>query len=697
MDITRRPFGRRITGLIFLMVLGAQPVWSQSTGILRGTVRDAQTNEPLIGATVLLEGTQIGTASDVDGVFEIPRVPTQTYTITASYVGYESESRFNLIVKSAGNSDLTFRLSRMVVQSDEVVVRPDPYIVSIETPLSTSRLSQVEIATYPGGNNDVAKVIQSLAGVSPSPAGFRNDVIIRGGAPNENVYYLDGIEIPNINHFATQGSAGGPVGLLNVSFFDEVTLSTSAFPAQFDNTLSSVLEFKQREGNARELQTNIRLGASEAALTVEGPLFGATRDQSSQTTFIASVRRSYLQLLFDLIGLPFLPDYWDYQYKISHRFDQRNEINLVGLGSIDDFRVNVLDSFDPEQQATLEQVPVIKQWTSTVGLSWLHRFKDFKRLIRTTVSTNVFDNDFRRYRDNENLDGLYLANDSREWDVKLRSQFESYSDRGTVKTGLLLQRTRYTNRSQDLVNGLDFSSELDYLRYGFFGQASWTTLAGRLSTSAGIRADGNTFTAKGHDLWETLSPRLSFSYSLDRDARWRANASVGRYFKLPPNTILGFRGADGTFLNRNTDYIRSDHIVAGLAHRPAEATQIALEGFYKRYDDYPVSVRDSISLANLGGDFEVFGNEEIRSIGKGRSYGFELSLQKKLTNRFYGIAAYTLYRSEFTGFDTDRYTPSAWDNRHLLSFTGGYKLSRNWEFGGRLRIAGPAPYAVLDS
>uniref|UniRef100_UPI004048D696 TonB-dependent receptor plug domain-containing protein n=1 Tax=Roseivirga sp. TaxID=1964215 RepID=UPI004048D696 len=235
-------------------------------------------------------------------------------------------------------------------------------------------LSREEIATYPGGNNDIAKVVQSLPGVSGS-VGFRNDVIIRGGAPSENVYYLDGVEIPNINHFATQGSAGGPVGLLNVSFIEDVTLSTSAFAARYDNALSGVLQFNQRNGNSRNRNLNFRLGASEAALTFEGPLTLPKENEQAKTTFIVSARRSYLQFLFKLIGLPFLPDYWDYQYKINHKIDDKNEINLIGIGSIDDFKVNTPDDITEEQQATLDQIAIIKQWTSTVGISWKHKLE----------------------------------------------------------------------------------------------------------------------------------------------------------------------------------------------------------------------------------------------------------------------------------------------------------------------------------
>ncbi|MEQ9165890.1 MAG: TonB-dependent receptor, partial [Fulvivirga sp.] len=230
----------------------------QNKATLSGYVKDAKTEEPLIGATVQLVGTNTGAVTDLDGFYRIENIEPQTYTITASFVGYKTQNVYNVVIRSGGNPDLNFDLEETAEELEGVEIIANPFEKLQETPLSVQRLSQEEIATYPGGNNDIAKVVQSLPGVSGSVGGFRNDVIIRGGAPNENVYYLDGIEIPNINHFSTQGSAGGPVGLLNVSFFEGVTLTTSSFGAQYDNVLSGVLQFDQRNGNNRNFRTNIR-------------------------------------------------------------------------------------------------------------------------------------------------------------------------------------------------------------------------------------------------------------------------------------------------------------------------------------------------------------------------------------------------------------------------------------------------------
>ena len=245
--------------LFIILLLNSVLSVAQNSGKLTGKILDKQTQLPLEGAIIILEDTAMGIATDVDGYFSLEDVPTKSYNVTVSYLGYQTQTIYNVIVKTFGTPSLQILLEESSNELDEVVVFQSPFRTSIETPLSTQTFSAVEIETYPGGNNDITKVIQSMPGISPSIGGFRNDIIIRGGAPNESVYYLDGIEIPNINHFSTQGSSGGPVGLLNVSFVREVSLSSSAFGAEYDNPLSGVLSFEQREGNAERFGGNLDL------------------------------------------------------------------------------------------------------------------------------------------------------------------------------------------------------------------------------------------------------------------------------------------------------------------------------------------------------------------------------------------------------------------------------------------------------
>ena len=655
---------------------------------------DAQSEQPLEGATVLLLGTSYGVVTNEEGKFTFLDVPTQTYNIQVSFLGYETQTLYNVILKSVGNIPLQFKLEEISESLEEVIVVQSPFKSSSETPLSTQTFSVVEIETYPGGNNDITKVVQSMPGISPSIGGFRNDIIIRGGAPNETVYYLDGIEIPNINHFSTQGSAGGPVGMVNVSFIREVTLSSSSFGAEYDNPLSGVLAFEQREGDANGFGGNLRLGASETALTLEGPLFNTDKSKPAQTTFLFSLRRSYLQFLFELIGLPIRPDYWDYQWKIKHEIDAYNSLSFIGIGAIDDFSVKAPDEFDEEQQAALEQVPIIDQRSTTVGLAWKRKYKNGKGFLNTVVSSNRLENVFARYEDNTTKTGTIFQNDSYEWETKFRIQATQYGDQWKWSTGVNVQNSSYQNNTRFLYYDIAYNTDVNFVKYGLFLKASRAFLNDRLDFSWGIRSDADSF-SEGSSLLDNISPRLSFSYALTENQRWKLNASAGRYFKIPTYTMLGFQNQQGIFANQQAAYTRSDHWVGGIEYNLTPASRFTVEGFRKNYANYPVSVIDGVSLANKGGGFEVLGNEAIRSEGEGQSSGVEVLFQQKLSNNFYSVFAYTYFSSEFSGAD-GVLRPSVWDSRHLISFSGGYKLKRNWELSARWRFAGKNPYVPVD-
>lgn len=677
-----------------LLLLNTYLISAQNSGQLSGRVVDRQTQLPIEGVTVLLENSLMGVATDSDGYFTINDVPTKTYNVTISHLGYQSQTIYNVIVKTFGTPPLQILLEESTNELDEVVILQSPFRTTIESPLSTQSFSAVEIETYPGGNNDITKVIQSMPGISPSIGGFRNDIIIRGGAPNESVYYLDGIEIPNINHFSTQGSAGGPVGMLNVSFIREVTLSSSAFGAAYDNPLSGVLSFEQREGNPNRFGGNFRLGASEAALTLEGPLFRKDKDKPAKTTLLFSVRRSYLQFLFELIGLPIRPDYWDYQWKINHEIDPYNTLIFLGLGTVDDFSVKAPDEFDAAQQATIEQVPIIQQKTITVGLSWKRKYKNGNGNMITSVSTNRLQNIFSRYQDNTQKTGTIFKNDSYEQETKIRYQTLHYLNKWKVVGGANFQYSDYANDTRSLLYNLDYKTGIDFIKYGFFAKGERKFFNDDLGISFGFRFDADTF-SQGSRLIDNFSPRLSLTYNLTEDQSWKINASVGRYFKMPTYTMLGFQNLNGNFVNKSAKYTQSDHAVMGLEYSPGNAARITLEGFYKKYSQYPISLIDQVSLANKGGDFEVLGNEAITSNGSGKSYGMEVLYQQKLAKNFYGVFAYTYFHSQFTT-SLGKYLPSVWDSRHLISFSGGYKLKRNWEISARWRFSGQTPYVPVD-
>ena len=685
--------------MVFLSLVGCLA----QTASLTGTVRDKSTQELLPGVNIVLENTDptIGAVSGTDGVFRLNATPG-SYNVTASFVGYKSLTKFNLQLTTGNVNTISFELEEEQTTLGEVVVegRKTADAATIETPLSIQRLTTEEIRSNPGGNFDISRVIQALPGVggATGTASFRNDIIIRGGAPNENVYYLDGIEIPVINHFSTQGSSGGPQGILNVSFIEDVTLSTSAFDARYDNTLSSVFQFRQKDGNPERLQGNVRLSGTELAATFDGPL-------SKNTTFLASARRSYLEFLFELIDLPIRPNYWDFQYKITHKLNAKTTLSTLGVGAIDRFSFAIPKSATPENIYVIRSNPLINQDSYTVGASLRHLISG--GFLNISISRNVLDNRLDKFEDGtrpvESQRTLKVR--STEAENKIRVDISKTYESLKYSAGVAGQYVQFRNDAYNVIRkeitdsdgnvvqpGVisEYNTDLDFIKAGIFGQLS--KAFGSFQVSGGIRSDINTFLNDGTNPLKTLSPRLSLSYAVD--PRWNINASIGRYYKLPVYPTLGYRDQD-QFVNKDAKYIRSTHYVAGVEFLPSSALRITVEGFYKGYDNYPLSVRNGISIANAGVEFGQIGAESVRSEGKGRAYGIELFAQKKLTRNSFFTVSYTHFKSEFSGIDGE-YRPASWDNQNLLSAIFGYKLKRDWEIGLKFRYAGSSPYTPFD-
>lgn len=675
----------------------------QNTGKLSGVLVNRKTQQNMSGLLIALTPGSDKLISDSNGAFRFTSLLPGAYSIKITGIGIQDKLLTNVIVTSGNENVLTIELEPSVNLLNTVTVtgrRNTAKATTLESPLSIQRLTSEEIKANPGGNFDISKVIQSLPGVGGGAAGgtFRNDIIIRGGAPSENVFYLDGIEVPIINHFSTQGSGGGPQGILNVSFIQDVKLSTSAFDARYDNALSSVFQFRQKNGNPNKLQGNFRLSGTEVAATLDGPL-------SKKTTFLASVRRSYLELLFKALDLPIRPNYWDYQFKTTTKIDDKTTLTVLGLAAIDDFKLAAPREATPEKLFAINSNPLINQWNYTIGLS-------LKKIVQDgywnlSLSRNTLDNRADRHEDNEkpsDLSRTYQIR-SNETENKLRFDVTKNIQNISLSYGIVAQYVQFNNSFFQLFRpalkdsagnliqeGVTFNTNdnVNFLRYGAFTQVGTRLFDNRLAMSAGLRADANSFSASSQNPLDQLSPRISLSYALS--TTWNFSASYGTYYRLPSYTQLAY---SNNGISNPGKYIQSNHYVAGFEFLPSSTTRFTFEGFYKGYNNYPVSILDKISLANKGIEFGAIGNEPIQQDGKGKAYGFEFFAQQKLTEKFFGVLSYTLYWSEFTGMNK-QFKPASWDNRHLISATMGYKLPRNWELGIKFRYQGAAPYTPYN-
>lgn len=667
-------------------------------GRISGRVYDQINNEPLPFATVQIVELTKGAVADIDGNYKIDNIPQGTYTVRASFTGYDPVTISEVLVTPARPITLDFPLREKGALT-EVVIEASPFKSRDESPLSLNTLSATELERYPGANRDVSRVIQALPGVAQIPS-FRNDIIIRGGAPGENKFYLDDIEVPNINHFATQGSSGGPVGLLNINFIREVDFYSGAFPANRANGLSSVLSFRQKRGNSEGLITNFALGSSDFALTFDGPI-------SKKASFIFSYRVSYLQLLFQALKLPFLPTYQDSQFKIDYDINRKNRLTFIGLGALDQFTFNekVNDGVtDPEtlrrNNYILGNIPANDQWNYTVGAKWTHFSKNSYQTL--VASRNMLKNTAIKYKNNIELpENLILNFSSFEAENKFRLEHDYQKNGWKINAGAGYEYARFFNSTFNkiVINGVpavrDFVSQIGFGKFSLFGQVSKRFFNERLASSFGLRTDFSNFATSLMNPLDQISPMLSLSY--DVTDKISISANTGRYHQLPSYTILGFRNNDNELVNRNNNlkYIRVDQFVLGANYKTDWKARFSVEGFYKNYTRYPFSLVDSISIANLGSDFGVIGNEPIASISQGRAMGVEFLYQQKLYKGFYGIVSYTFVVSEFKD-KNGNFVPSSWDNRNIVSMSLGKSFKKNWDLGVRWRYSGGSPYTPID-
>lgn len=349
-----------LLGLVLILI--GNNIFAQTMGTINVVVKDKNTQEVLIGVVLKFVGKDtVNTLSDENGNFSV-QLPVGKYNLETSYIGYTPFTLYNINLTSGNAQILQIELDEKSQELEEVVINAGKSVRASDmiTPLATQKLTAEEIKSNSGGNFEVSKVIQVLPGVAGGTTPNRNDIIVRGGGPSENVYYLDGIEIFVLYHFQTQGASGGATGILNVSFIQDVQLTSSAFKAKYDNALASTIVIKQRNGNSDKLSGNFRLSGTEFAAMLESPL-------GKKTTFMASERRSYLQFIFKLLDLPIRPDYYDIQYKINHKINNKTELTFIGIGAIDNFKLAVPKKSDVNTEYINRANPLINQGNYTVG------------------------------------------------------------------------------------------------------------------------------------------------------------------------------------------------------------------------------------------------------------------------------------------------------------------------------------------
>lgn len=672
---------------ITISFLLAQPVHQ-----VKGTVIDKSGRQPLEFINVIIVGLNKGGVTNAEGKFSIGQVPPGIYRLQASAIGYKTVTTPEYIL-STRDLHIQIEMEENQTELEGVTVTASPFRRDIESPVSLRIIGLQEIEKSPGANRDISRIVQSYPGVAFSPIGYRNDLIVRGGSPSENRFYLDGVEIPNINHFSTQGASGGPVGILNADLIREVNFYTGAFPTDKGNALSSVLDFKLRDGDMERNSLKATLGASEVSLASNGHL-------GKKTSYLVSVRQSYLQFLFDMLGLPFLPTFTDAQFKLKTRFDARNELTVLGLGGIDKMKLNT-KADDEDNEYILSYLPKIQQETFTLGAVYRHYAGAHVQSV--VASHSYLNNRNTKYQQNDESDPehLTLRLRSTEQNTQLRLENSSSFRNWKVTVGTSLDYSQYSNTTfqkvyTDRAQTFDYHTYLGIMRWGLFGTINYTSIDERFTASLGLRADANNYSAAMKDLSDQLSPRLSLSYQLTE--HWSLSGNAGLYYQLPPYTALGFKNNNGLYANKYAlRYMQVSQGSVGLNWRKGDTFEVSAEGFYKDYDKIPLSVADGIPLTCKGNDYGVIGNELLTSTAQGRSYGAELLLKWLIAKKLNLASSFTLFKSEYRTDKESEYIASAWDNRFIFNLRGTYNLPRHWSVGMKVSCIGGAPYTPYDA
>lgn len=680
---------KRTVFFLFLLSLltaaGAQPMHQ-----IKGTVIDKASRQPLEFINVLVLGLGRGGVTDAEGHFNIGDVPPGIYRLQASAVGYKTILTPEYIVST---KDLTIQIEteENLTELEGVTVTASPFRRDLESPVGLRIIGLQEIEKSPGANRDISRIVQSYPGVAFSPAGYRNDLIVRGGSPSENRFYLDGVEIPNINHFSTQGASGGPVGIINADLIREVNFYTGAFPTDRGNAMSSVLDFKLRDGDMERNSLKATLGASEVSLASNGHI-------GKKTSYLVSVRQSYLQFLFDMLGLPFLPTFTDAQFKLKTRFNATNELTILGLGGIDNMKLNT--KLDGEKaEYILSYLPKIQQETFTLGAVYRHYAGIHVQSV--VVSHSYLNNRNTKYLNNDesSTDNLTLKLRSVEQETKFRIENTSTFGNWKINLGANLDYSQYTNTTFQRVyidegRTFDYHTYLDIWRWGIFGTVNYATTDERFTASLGVRTDANNFSSGMKGMSDQLSPRLSLSYRLTNGLYLSGNA--GLYYQLPPYTGLGFKDNNGIWVNKRLRYMSVSQESLGLSWHPGNTFELSAEGFYKQYDKIPFSIADGIPLACKGNDYGVIGNEALASTAQGRAYGIEILMKWLIAKKLNLASSFTLFKSEYRNNKQSEYIASAWDNRYIFNMSGTYNFPHNWSLGMKVSCIGGAPYTPYD-
>ncbi|MFZ4590637.1 MAG: TonB-dependent receptor [Ignavibacteria bacterium] len=676
--------------VVLTVILGlTSNLFSQEKGGISGKIVDKMNQQPVIGAVIEVIGIGLKAGSDDNGFYYLESVPAGRYSLRYSTIGYQMYVVDNVVVNSGVITDVRAELDILAV--DEIVVEDERFTKPGDISTSFKNLSSQEIRTTPGGFEDVGRVVQTLPGVSFVNDG-RNDLIVRGGSPSENLFVVDNAFVPNINHFGSQGATGGPTSIIDLSFIREVNFITGGFSAKYGDKLSSVLEIKQREGSRIKFMGDLNLSATGFGAVFEGPL-----GSKKKGSWLVSARRSYLDFIFNAAGFGFVPEYYSLQGKGVYDLNKNNTLTLNFISNLDRVKFNNTDEKKKQDNSVILDND---QTGYVVGAEWksLLSGKAYSLFNITRTYTNY------NYTGTDVNGNVYFTNKSKEGETSLKGEYYLQAMKtGQLTAGFEGKLVNFKNEIKkdiDTINYINPGTGNKYVlgavdlndneyTYKASAFAQWTQFfANRFKVNVGLRYDYFDFiNKKGY-----LSPRASAQVTLLHD--FYLNLSYGIFYQTPSYIWL-----ISNPVNKNLEDIRADHYIAGLEYIFMPDLKASVEVYYKKYDKYPVSTeRTYFILANNGGNFENendFGLEPLVSAGTGYSKGVEFFVQKTLSNNYYFNINLSLFNAKYKSLDGIE-RDSDFDNKILATAFGGYQFSKNWTLAGKVRFAGGRPYTPIN-
>jgi hypothetical protein len=682
-------------GLVFSLLLSVVPASNGDGSILSpghkteppafswviaGAVTARPGRTPLAGCRVSVLETELAAATNAEGRYRIEKVPPGTWQVLFEKDGYLPEIRR---VRTGGPAGAEVRADAdLEPLAKEVTVVADAF-TRTETDASSRReLTGQQVREIPGTFEDITRAIQVLPGVAAT-GDFKNDLIVRGGSPSENMFMIDMIQVPGLSHFGSQNSGGGAMGLLGASVVQDLEFFSGGFPAYYGDKLSSVTRVRLREGARKGLHGQAAFSLLGAGLNAEGPLF------SERGSWLVSGRKDYFSVIPRdwTIDLTVVPDFEDVLAKAAYDLSSRVQVSALGLWARDSLHIEEADD-PPDRRMKIDigdgldvAGATVKALLGRGGVAYFTLSRTDNRYTYRLVSGGLERYTIRSDDDESTgrVDVEYyvlpklqvLGGVSYKW---LEARHRMYYRGGYLVIDRMGFRYTRVNTDQSLASG----------KTAVYLQASYPVTA-RLKATAGLRYDYMTYIRKG-----TTSPRLGLTYAFGTATN--LHVSYGVHYQSPETFWLASHPGNTALLP-----VKSEHFVLGGEHDFGGALRVRAEAFAKTYRHYPVDPSNPhLTLANLGGSIvPTFFGSKLLSAGQGYARGFEVSAEKPLLGRLSWLLAYSYSVVKYRALDGVMRNGD-FDYRHSLNVVGLYRLSSSWDVGFKWRLAGGQPYTPFD-